>query len=154
MLLKTDLPLAAASTIVDRALEAGRAAGMAPLPVAVRAAGGPQVALKREDGSGILRCEIALGKAWGALGMGQSSRALGARLRDNVAFQAALAAAAGGRVGPAPGGGLICDRAGHVIGAVGISGDRSEKDEYCAIEGVRAACLTPNPAEPEPAWQN
>jgi uncharacterized protein GlcG (DUF336 family) len=153
MLLKTDLPLAAASTIVDRALEAGRAAGMAPLTVAVLDAGGHLVALKREDGSGILRCEIALGKAWGALGMGQSSRALGARLRDNVAFQGALAAASGGRFVTAPGGVLICDRAGHVIGAVGISGDRSEKDEYCAIEGVRAAGLIPEPAEPDPAWQ-
>ena len=153
MLLKTDLPLAAASTIVERALEAGRAAGMAPLTVAVLDAGGHLVALKREDGSGILRPEIAIGKAWGALGMGQSSRALGARLRDATAFQNALAAASGGRFVTAPGGVLICDGAGLVIGAVGISGDRSEKDEACAIEGVRAAGFTPDPAEPDPGWR-
>jgi uncharacterized protein GlcG (DUF336 family) len=153
MLLKTDLPLEAASTIVDRALAAGRGAGMAPLTVAVLDVGGHLVALKREGGSGILRPEIAIGKAWAALGMGQSSRALGARLRDALAFQNALAAASGGRFVTAPGGVLICDPSGAVIGAVGISGDRSEKDEYCAIEGVRAAGLTPDPAEPDPAWQ-
>ncbi len=100
MLLRTDLPLGAASTIVDRALAAGRAAAMAPLTVAVLDAGGHLVALKREDGSGILRPEIAIGKAWAALGMGQSSRALGARLRDNPAFQNALAAASGGASSP------------------------------------------------------
>ena len=153
MLLKTDLPLEAASPIVDRALAAGRAAGMAPLSVAVLDAGGHLVALKRADGSGILRPEIAIGKAWAALGMGQSSRALGARLRDAQAFQNALAAASGGRFVTAPGGVLICDASGAVIGAVGISGDRSEKDEACAIEGVRAAGLTPDPAEPDPAWR-
>jgi uncharacterized protein GlcG (DUF336 family) len=154
MLLKTDLPLGAASTIVDRALEAGRAAGMAPLTVAVLDGGGHLIALKRADGSGILRPEIAIGKAWAALGMGQSSRALGARLRDHAAFQNALAAASGGRFVTAPGGVLICEPSGQVIGAVGISGDRSEKDEYCAIEGVRAAGLVPDPADPDPAWRN
>ena len=153
MKLRTDLPLAAANRIIERALEAGRAAGMAPLTVAVLDAGGHPVALQREDGSGILRPEIATGKAWGALGMGESSRALGARLGERVAFQAALAAASGGRFVAVPGGVLIRDAAGQVIGAVGISGDSSEKDEYCAIEGIRAAGLTPEPAEPDPNWQ-
>ena len=153
MRLKTDLPLEAASRIIERALAAGRGAGMAPLTVAVLDAGGHLVALQREDGSGILRVEIATGKAWGALGMGESSRALGERLRERLAFQAALAAASGGRFVAVPGGVLIRDAAGEVIGAVGISGDTSEKDEYCAIEGVRAAGLTPEPADPDPDWQ-
>jgi uncharacterized protein GlcG (DUF336 family) len=144
MKLKTDLSLAAATRIVELALEAGRTAGMRPLTVAVLDAGGHPVALAPE---------IATGKAWGALGMGESSRALGARLRERVAFQAALAAASGGRVVAVPGGVLIRDGAGLVIGAVGISGDTSEKDEYCAIEGIRAAGLTPEPAEPDPNWQ-
>ena len=153
MKLRTDLPLAAANRIIERALEAGRAADMKPLTVAVLDAGGHPVALQREDGAGILRPEIATGKAWGALGMGESSRALGARLGERVAFQAALAAASGGRFVAVPGGVLIRDAAGAVIGAVGVSGDSSEKDEYCAIEGIRAAGLTPEPAEPDPNWQ-
>ena len=153
MTLRTGLPLSAASTIVDAALAAGRAAGMAPLTVAVLDAGGHLVALKREDGSGILRPEIAIGKAWGALGMGQSSRAIRDRLHENPAFLNALAAASGGRFVAAPGGVLITDAAGDVVGAVGISGDRSEKDEYCAILGVRAAGYASDPAEPDPHWQ-
>ena len=153
MTLKTDLPLSAASTIVDAALAAGRAAGMAPLTVAVLDAGGHLVVLKREDGSGILRVEIAHGKAWGALGMGQSSRAIRDRLHDHPAFLSALAAASGGRFVAVPGGVLIKHGAGAVIGAAGISGDRSEKDEYCAITGVRAAGYAPDPAEPDPDWQ-
>jgi uncharacterized protein GlcG (DUF336 family) len=153
MLLKTDLPLDAASTIVDRALAAGRDAGMAPLTVAMLDAGGHLVALKRADGSGILRPEIAIGKAWGALGMGQSSRAIRDRLHDHPAFLSALAAASGGRFVAVPGGVLIRDGAGAVVGAVGISGDRSEKDEYCAIIGVRAAGYGSDPAAPDPDWQ-
>ena len=153
MTLTTGLPLSAASTIVDAALAAGRGAGMAPLTVAVLDPGGHLVALKREDGSGILRPEIAIGKAWGALGMGQSSRAIRDRLHENPAFLNALAAASGGRFVAAPGGVLIRNAAGDVVGAVGISGDRSEKDEYCAILGVRAAGYASDPAEPVPHWQ-
>lgn len=154
MSLRTNLPLAAAGTIVDAALEAGRAAGLMPLTVAVLDAGGHLVALKREDGAGILRPAVAIGKAWGALGMGASSRALRDRLSDRAAFQGALAAASDGRFVAAPGGVLIRDAEGLVVGAVGISGDASDKDEYCAIVGVRAAGFTPEPAEAAPDWQS
>ncbi|MCC2664379.1 MAG: heme-binding protein, partial [Geminicoccaceae bacterium] len=82
--------------------------------------------------------------------MGQSSRAIRDRLQDNPAFLNALAAASGGRFVAVPGGVLIRDGAGAVVGAVGISGDRSEKDEYCAITGVRAAGYAPDPAAPDP----
>jgi uncharacterized protein GlcG (DUF336 family) len=85
--------------------------------------------------------------------MGTSSRALRDRLADRPAFQGALAAASGGRFVAVPGGVLIRDRAGAVIGAIGISGDASDKDEYCAIAGVRAAGLAPDPPEPAPGWQ-
>tara|TARA_R110002167_G_scaffold121454_3_gene299694 strand:- start:1036 stop:1524 length:489 start_codon:yes stop_codon:yes gene_type:complete len=150
--LKADLSLAAASVIVDTALVRARAAGLLPLTVVVLDAGGHPVAVKREDGSGILRFDIASGKAWGALGMGMSSRMIRDRLKDRPTFQAALAAASGGRFVPVPGGVLIRDADGAVIGAVGISGDASEKDEYCAIEGIRAAGLTPDPLEADPDW--
>lgn len=153
MRLRTDLPLGAASRILDAALEAGRQEGMQPLTVAVLDAGGHLVALKRDDGSGILRPEIAIGKAWAALGMGQSSRALRDRLAERVAFQGALAAASGGRFVAVPGGVLIADADGRAIGAVGISGDASDKDEYCAITAIRAAGYTPDPATPSPDWQ-
>ena len=146
------LTLAHASTIVDTALARGRAHKMLPLTVALLDAGGHLVALKREDGSGILRPEIAIGKAWSALGMGVSSRTLRDRLADRPNFVTALAAASDGRFVPVPGGVLIRDDAGVALGAVGISGDTSDKDEYCAIEGVKAAGLRPDPPEPAPTW--
>src|SRR5690348_12563725 len=106
------LTLAQASTITDAALAKGRADGLAPLTVAVLDAGGHLVAFKREDRSGILRFDIAYGKAWGALGMGFGSREWVGRVATSPAFFTAIAAASGGRVVPAPGGVLIEDGAG------------------------------------------
>ncbi len=146
------LKLQQASAIIDIALKTGRASDFLPLTVAVLDAGGHLVAFKREDGSGILRADIAIGKAWGALGMGVSSRKIRDRLKDRPAFMGALAVASQGRFIPVPGGVLIRNQEDHVVGAVGISGDTSEKDEYCAIAGVKAAGLTPDPPEPDPDW--
>jgi uncharacterized protein GlcG (DUF336 family) len=147
------LALDAASRIVDAALAARRGEGLLPLAVAVLDAGGNLVAFKREDGCGVLRFDIARGKAWAALGMGMSTRAIRDRLKDRPAFQSALAAASDGKFVATPGGVLILDAGGSAIGAVGISGDASDKDEYCAIAGVRAAGLAADPAEPNPDWR-
>ena len=133
--------LSQASTIVDAALKKGRETQCAPLTVAVLDAGGHLVAFKREDKSGILRFDIATGKAWGALGMGFGSRALAELAAKNPAFITALVAASDGRVVPNPGGVLIRDAAGDVIGAVGISGDTSDNDETCCVAGIEAAGL-------------
>ena len=152
--LMTTLKLEQASTIIDHALMAGMEFNMSPLTVVVLDAGGHVVALKRSDGSGILRAQIAYGKAYGALGVERSSRALEIGLADRPAFQNALAVAADGRLIPAPGGVLVCTPDGEtIIGAVGISGDTSDKDEYYAIMGIVAADLTPNPHEPASNWQ-
>ena len=141
------LTLAQASTIVDVALKIGRENKMHPLSVAVLDAGGHLVAFKREDKSGILRFDIAFGKAWGALGMGLGSRTLAGRAPKQPAFFTALVAASGGRLIPAPSGVLIRDKDGDVIGAVGISGDVSDNDEKCAIAGIEAAGLTADPGK-------
>ena len=133
------LTLDVASRIVDAALAAARGQSLQPLAVVVLDAGGHDVVLKREDGCGILRVDIARGKAWGALGMGLGSRDLGRRAEQNPRFFAALAATSGGRVIPNPGGVLIRDDDGHVVGAVGISGDTSDRDEACAVTGIQAA---------------
>ena len=153
MKLKPTLTLATAETIIEVALEHGRVAELLPLTVVVLDAGGKLIAAKSEDGSGILRFDIALGKAWGALGMGISSRLIRDRLSKRPAFQNALAAASDGRFVPVPGGVLIEDAEGYALGAVGISGDTSEKDEYCAISGVKAAALGSEPAEIDPNWR-
>ena len=132
--------LAQASTIVDTALKKGRETHCAPLTVAVLDAGGHLVAFKREDKSGILRFDIAFGKAWGALGMGFGSRELAERAGKNPLFFGVLATVSQGRLVPVPGGVLIKD-ADAVLGAVGISGDTSDKDEVCAVTGIEAAGL-------------
>jgi uncharacterized protein GlcG (DUF336 family) len=139
------LTLAQASTIVDVALKTGRDAKFAALTVAVLDAGGHLVAFKREDKSGILRFDIAFGKAWGALGMGFGSRTLAGRAPKQPAFFTALAAVSDGRLVPGAGGVLIRDAAGDIIGAVGISGDTSDNDEKCAIAGIEAAGLKADP---------
>ena len=133
--------LAQATTIVDVALKKGRDTSCAPLTVAVLDAGGHLVAFKREDRSGILRYDIANGKAWGALGMGFGSRELADRAGKNPLFFGILATVSDGRLVPVPGGVLIKDEGGTVLGAVGISGDTSDKDETCAIAGIEAAGL-------------
>lgn len=153
MKLKPTLPLASAETIVDAALKFGREAELLPLTVVVLDTGGRIIASKSEDGSGILRYDIAHGKAWGALGMGISSRLIRDRLSARPVFQNALAAASDGRFVPVPGGVLIEDADGFTIGAVGISGDTSEKDEYCAISAIKAAGLASEPAEVDPNWR-
>ena len=138
------LTLAQASTIVDAALAKAREMSLAPMTVVVLDAGGHAVALKREDGSGILRVEIASGKAWGALGIGAGSRVLADRIATGPAgeaFVTAAAVASGGRLVPVAGGVLVRGTGGAVLGAVGVSGDLSDKDEACALAGIEAAGL-------------
>jgi uncharacterized protein GlcG (DUF336 family) len=142
----TAIALAQATTIVEAALAKGRELGLEPLTVAVLDPGGHAVALQREDGSGILRPQIATGKAWGALGMGFASRELGRRAEADPVFVAALVGASGGRLVPVPGGVLIRTGDGALVGAVGVSGDASDKDEECAVHGVQAAGLVADTA--------
>lgn len=143
------ITLAQAQQIVTATIARGRALGAAPLTVTVLDSGGHPVALCREDGSGILRPQIAHAKAWGALGMGFSSRELGRRWQLAPHFVTALGAVSEGRVVPVPGGVLI-RLDGALLGAVGVSGDTSDLDEACAIAGVHAAGLQPEADSLEP----
>lgn len=136
------ITLAQANIIVSTALRHGRTNNFKPLTVAVLDAGGHLVALQREDASGILRPQIALGKAWGPLGMGTGGRELARRAETHPSFMAALSDASGGRMIPVPGGVLVRDAAGNIIGAVGVSGDQPLSDEACAVAGIAAAGLT------------
>lgn len=138
------LSLEQARRIAERALERGRETECRPLAVAVLDAGGHLKAFLREDGAGILRPQIAEGKAWGALGLGVGSRALAGRLANApgaAPFFGALAAMSDGKVVPVPGGVLIRNGEGEVIGAVGVTGDASDRDEACAVAGIESADL-------------
>jgi len=132
-----------ASTIVDAALAKAGELGLRPLTVAVLDDGGNLKMFKRQDGPGAaLRPHIAIGKAWGAVGMGVPSRALEQRALERPYFVNALVGASGGRLVPVAGGVLIRNGEGEIIGSVGISGDTSDNDEACAVAGIEAAGLT------------
>lgn len=138
------MDLKAAATIVERSLEVGRTNKLAPLTVAVLNAGGHLMLYKQEDGATFFREAIARGKAMGALGFGADSADLAKIAAARPAFMQSAFAATGGNIIPVPGGVLVKDHTGKVLGAVGISGDLSEADEACAIAGIRAAGLSCN----------
>jgi uncharacterized protein GlcG (DUF336 family) len=141
----TAISLAAARTIVVRALAYARSSDFPPMTVAVLDAAGRLVAFAGEDGSSLLRERIARGKAHGALNMGVGSRSLAARAASNPAFVTSLVSLADGNLVPVPGGVLIRDDNDAIIGAVGVSGHLPDDDEACAIHGITAADLRADP---------
>ena len=137
----SSLGLTVANTIVEAALKRARELNTAPLAVAVLDETGQLKAYQREDQTSLLRTDIAVGKAWSALGLGRASRVLGKVAEERPAFIQALSVMAGGRLVPVPGGVLIRAEDNAIIGAVGISGDTSDIDETCAVAGIEAAGL-------------
>ncbi|HSL24872.1 MAG TPA: heme-binding protein [Acidimicrobiia bacterium] len=146
------LSLDLANQIIGAALAEGRRLGLGRLTVAVLDAGGHLIALQREDGSEYLRPNIAIGKAWGALGMGHAGRVLAERAQKNPVFFGALSDMSAGRMVPLAGGVIVRDPAGMILGAVGVSGDTSEQDELAAVSGIAAAGLEPDTGQ-RPEWR-
>ena len=140
-----DLTLSQAQAIVSAALAEGRRLSLKPLVVAVLDARGAYKALAAEDGTSLRRAEIAHGKAFGALSLGLGSRALATRAAEQPSFIAAMMHVAGGALVPVPGGVLVRDADGALLGAVGISGDVSDNDERAAAAGIEAAGLAADP---------
>ncbi len=141
----TTITLRKARTMISRALARGREQGMKPLAVCVLDAGGHLKAFERQDGASNGRFEIARGKANGALEMGLGSRALYQRAETQAYFLLAVGRNFEHGLIPVPGGVLVRDRKGDVIGAVGISGDNSDNDEAAAIAGIEAAGFAADP---------
>ncbi|SEO74745.1 heme-binding protein [Pseudomonas sp. NFACC39-1] len=135
------LTLKVAVNLTGQALAAGRDISAAPLTVAVLDSGGHLIALQREDGASLLRPQIAIGKAWGAIALGKGSRLLAQDAHQRPAFFAALNGLGQGNVVPAPGGVLIKGEDGRVLGSIGISGDTSDIDEQVAIRAVEGVGL-------------
>ncbi|SFB56927.1 Uncharacterized conserved protein GlcG, DUF336 family [Pseudomonas sp. NFIX10] len=135
------LTLKIAVNLAGQALAAGHEISAAPLTVAVLDSGGHLIALQREDGASLLRPQIAIGKAWGAIALGKGSRLLAQDAQQRPAFFAALNGLGQGNVVPAPGGVLIRDQEGRVLGAIGVSGDVSDVDEQVAVRAVEALQL-------------
>ncbi|MCP5282526.1 MAG: heme-binding protein [Rhodoferax sp.] len=133
------LTLAQANQIIAAAIDASRQAGYQPMGIAVLDEAGNLKAFAREDGASMFRFDVARAKAWGAVGMGVSSRVLGERAKGNPNFFVSLAATSDGRFLPQTGAVLIKNAAGQTLGAVGASGGTGDEDEAICIAGVLAA---------------
>jgi uncharacterized protein GlcG (DUF336 family) len=138
---------ASAHLILEASLAHARQEAMPPMTVAVLNAAGQLMTFQREDGTSLLREKIARGKAMGALNMGVGSRSLAGKAAQHPHFIYAVVALAGGDLVPVPGGVLIRDETNAVIGAVGVSGHLPDADEACAVAGIQAAGLVPDPGE-------
>lgn len=135
------ISLEQAQTIVSAGLTHARSQGFKPLTIAVLDPGGALVALGREDGSGFLRPDVAVAKAYGVVGLGMDSRAIAQRAADSPEFFTSVSSLAGGKVFSVPGGVFVHDSAGTLLGAAGASGDASQADEEAVVAGIEAAGL-------------
>ena len=137
----SELNLETARRILDRALAEGTERKLNPLAVALLDARGAVKAFVAQDGTSLMRGEIAHGKAYGALALGVGSRTLFKRAGEQPFFISAMNALARGALVPVPGGVLVRDGSGALLGALGISGDTSDNDEACAVAAITAAGL-------------
>ena len=135
------LTLAQANTIIENALKKAGEDKIRPLCVVVLDGNGSIIASQRADGASMFRFDVALGKAWAAVAMGASSRALSNRAKDNPNFFVTLAATASGKFLPQTGAALIKDAEGNIIGAAGASGGTGDEDEACCVYGIEQAGL-------------
>ncbi len=130
-----------ARTIIRKTLEKAREMELKPISVIVLDAGGHVIAFEREDGSPPGRFGIAQGKAYGAVMLGMAGRAQMARAEQQPYFMAAINGVYGGHTVPVPGGLLVRDKKGAIIGAVGVTGDTSENDAEAGLAGIAGAGL-------------
>lgn len=131
------IDLKSANRVIERALELARAEKLKPLTVCILDTGGHFVSGQREDGSSLLRFEIAFGKAWGSLGMGHSTRFFeDVLVKNRPYFANSLEAASGGRFITVYGGVLIRSKDGQLLGAIGITGDSGVNDERMAVAAL------------------
>ena len=131
-----------ARTIIRKTLAKGEEMGFKPLSVVILDSGGHVKAFERSDGAAPGRFGIAHGKAYGAVMLGMAGTAQMARAEQQAYFMAAVNGVYGGQVVPVPGGILVHDKRGAVIGAVGVTGDTSDNDVIAAMAGIEAAGLT------------
>lgn len=130
-----------AESIMNAILARGRELACRPLSVVVTDPGAHVTAFKKEDGSAMMRFEMAMGKAYAALALGRSSSLVRVRAEERPLFMSYLTSASEGKIFAEGGGMLIRDAGGEVIGAVGVTGDTQERDEELAAHGIRAAGL-------------
>jgi len=136
-----DVSASKARTIIRKTMAKGDEMGFKPLSVVVLDSGGHVKAFERADGASPGRFGIAQGKAYGAVMLGMPGSAQMARAEQQAYFMAAVNGVYGGQVVPVPGGILLRDKRGNLIGAVGVTGDTSDNDVIAGMAGIEAAGL-------------
>lgn len=135
------LTLATANTIIAQALAHAKSANFKPVGIVVLDARGTVKAASIADGSSLARFDIAQGKARGALAFNMGTRGLEKLAKDRPHFFAGAVSVSERGLVPVPGGVLIKDNDGTILGAVGVTGDTSDNDEIAALAGIAAAGL-------------
>lgn len=144
----SEIKLADAEAIIDAIFFLAVDRQWKPMAVAVTNQGSSVIAFKKQDDSSMLRFEMAFGKCYGALALGRSTSLVRARAEQRPLFMDYLFRASDGKIFAEDGGLLIRDSEGQLLGAVGVTGERSERDEELAAHGIRAAgFLTDEDAE-------
>ena len=137
----TMIKLEQSNRIIEAIFSRGRELGCRPLSVVVVEPGAKVKAFQKEDGSAMMRFEMAYGKAYAALALGRSSSLVRVRTEERPLFMQYLIRASSDQIFPEGGGMLIRDNDGEVLGAVGVTGDTQERDEELAGHGIHAAGL-------------
>src|SRR5438105_10978855 len=135
------LTLDQADRIIDPMLARGAELDCRPLAVIVVEPGCKVKSFKKEDGSSMIRFEMAYGKAYAALALGRSSKLVKIRAEERPMFMRYLISASGDQIFPEGGGLQIRNGDGEVIGAVGVTGDTEDRDEELAAHGIRETGL-------------
>jgi uncharacterized protein GlcG (DUF336 family) len=130
-----------ANRIIAAILKRGAEINCRALSVLVVEPGCILKAFQKEDGSSMIRFEMAYGKAYAALAMGRSSKLVKVRAEEKPIFMRYLISASGDQIFPEGGGLQIRNEAGDVIGAVGVTGDTEDCDEELAAHGIHSAGL-------------
>ena len=136
------LNLSQANALIEGAFAKGAELDLKPLTVTIHDPGGHLIACQRQDGASTMRVKLAGGKACGALALGVSSRTIGTMAEERPHFVAAVDTMSEGGMVPAAGGVIVCDEAGTIVGAIGVTGDTSDNDEACALAAIASAGLT------------
>jgi uncharacterized protein GlcG (DUF336 family) len=137
----TMISLEQSNGIIAAIFSRGRELGCRPMSVAIVEPGAKVKAFQKEDGSAMMRFEMAFGKAYAALALGRSSSLVRVRTEERPLFMQYLIRASDDQIFAEGGGRLIRDNDGEVIGAVGVTGDTQERDEELAAHGIHAVGL-------------
>ena len=135
------ITLEKANRIIEAVLRRAAEIDCRPISVIVVEPGCKVKAFQKEDGSSMVRFEMAFGKAYAALALGRSSRLVRERAVERPIFMRYLMRATDEQIFAEGGGLQIRSPDGEVIGAVGVTGDTEERDEELAAHGIRAIGL-------------